>query len=234
MVHEVLEHHHHDDKGKKVKCLSCGSPYEGFFCFDCHSLLSFSGDMDYFAMLQVEKRPVVDTVRLKENFLRLSEYLHPDKYYNSSADVQELALKSSSLLNKAYSTLKDPKERIRYLISLESDREAPVSKHASAETMEFFIEASDVCAEIDKFSKKEKGDETLRQVHLRKLNELKKEAADRWEGVLKEIAALDKEWLSVSGENKRTKVRRLIVFSHEISYLSKLQSLIDELIVAIS
>ena len=231
MVHDVLEH---DDKGKKVKCLSCGSPYEGFFCFDCHSLLSFSGDMDYFAMLEVEKRPVIDTTRLKENFLKLSGNVHPDKYYNSSRDVQELALKSSSFLNKAYSTLKDPKERIRYLITLENDREAPVSKHASAETMEFFIEASDVCSEIDKFSKKKGGDDNLRQDHLKKLHGLKEEAGGRWEGVLREIAALDKEGLTDSGENKKAKVRRLIVLSHELSYLSKLQSLIDELIVAIS
>src|SRR3990172_5393844 len=166
MVHKVLEHH--DDKGRKVKCLSCGSPYEGFFCFDCHSLLSFSGDMDYFAMLDVEKRPVIDPARLKENFLKLSEYVHPDKYYNSSHDVQELALKSSSLLNKAYSTLKDPKERIR------------------------------------------------------------------WERALREVAELDREWLTDSGDNRKTKVRRLTILSHELSYLSKLQSLIDELIIALS
>ncbi len=231
MTHDILEH---DEKGKKVKCLSCGSPYEGFFCFDCHSLLSFSGDMDYFDMLEIEKRPVVDMARLKENFLRLSEYVHPDKYHNSSQEIQELALKSSSLLNKAYSTLKDPKERIRYLITLESDREAPVSKHASAETMEFFIEASDVCNEIDRYVKKRGGDETLRQGHLKKLSDLKKETGERWEGVLSEIAVLDKEWLTQSGDNKKTKVRRLIVLSHELSYLSKLQSLIDELIVSIS
>src|SRR3989304_1779219 len=178
MAHYVLEH---DYKGKKVKCLSCGSPYEGFFCFYCHSLLSFSGYMDYFAMLEVEKRPVIDTTRLKDNFLKFSENVHPDRYYNSSRDVQELALKSSSLLNKAYSTLKDPKERIRYLITLENDREAPVSKHASAETMEYFIEASDVCNDIDKFARKKGGDENLRQDYLKKLHGLKEEAGGRSE-----------------------------------------------------
>jgi len=233
MVHDDSEHDH-DNDGRKVKCLSCGSPYEGFFCFDCHSLLSFSGDMDYFTMLEVEKRPVIDTNLLKENFLKLSENVHPDRYYNSSRDVQELALKSSSLLNKAYSTLKDPKERIRYLISLENDREAPVSKHASAETMEFFIEASDVCNKIDKFAKEKDRDEKTRQDHLKKLNELKEETGSKWEGVLREIAALDKEWLSDSNDSRKLKVRRLTILSHELSYLSKLQTLIDELIVAIS
>ncbi len=231
MAHDASEH---DCKGKKVKCLSCGSPYEGFFCFDCHSLLSFSGEMDYFAMLEVEKRPVIDTAKLKENFLKLSENVHPDKYYNSSRDVQELALKSSSLLNKAYSTLKDPKERIRYLISLESDREAPVSKHASTRTMEFFIESSDICSEIDKFAREKVGDDNLRKGHLETLHKLKEETWNRWESVLSDIAELDKDWLTAADENRKAMVKRLIISSHELSYLSKLQSLIDELIVAIS
>ena len=45
---------------------------------------------------------------------------------------------------------------------------------------------------------------------------------------------MDKEWLTDSGDNRKTKVRRLTILSHELSYLSKLQSLIDELIIAIS
>lgn len=231
MVHEVLEH---DDKGKRVKCLSCGSPYEGFFCFDCHTILPISGEMNYFSILEVEKRPVVDMARLKENFLRLSEKVHPDRYFNASGEVQDLALKSSSLLNKAYSTLKDPKERIRYLISLENDREAPVSKHASVETMEFFIEASDVCNEVNTFVKKGSGDESLKKDYLRKLLGLKNEAIDRWKAVLGEVERVDKEWIGTTDENRKPLVKRLLVLSHELSYLSKLQSLIDELIVTIS
>ncbi|MBI5755595.1 MAG: Fe-S protein assembly co-chaperone HscB [Nitrospirae bacterium] len=231
MEREILDP---EEKGKKVKCLSCGSPREGFFCYDCHTLLPISGEMDYFAMLEVEKRPVVDTARLKDNFLKMSETVHPDRYYNSSPEVQELALKCSSLLNKAYSTLKDPKERIKYLISLETDKEAPVSSRASTETMEFFIEASDVCSEVDAFIKKKGGDESLLRDYQKNLHRLKKETQDRWKGMTNEIETVDKEWATVSGENRKPLLRRLLVLSHELSYLSKLHSLIDELIVGIS
>jgi len=80
----------------------------------------------------------------------------------------------SSVLNKAYSTLKDPKERIKYLISLETDKDAPVSNRASTETMEFFIEASDVCNEADALLKRGNSGEAERG-HLRdKLQELKR------------------------------------------------------------
>src|SRR3990172_7713353 len=97
-----------------------------------------------------------------------------------------------------------------------------------------FIDASDTRSEIDRFTKKKGGDENLTQDHLKKLHELKEETWTRWERVLREVAELDREWLTDSGDNRKTKVRRLTILSHELSYLSKLQSLIDELIIAIS
>lgn len=231
MEHEILSH---EEKGKKVKCLSCGSPVEGFFCVDCHTLLPFSKEADYFTMLEVERRPSLNTERLKENFLKVSEIVHPDKYYNASQEVKELSLACSSLLNKAYSTLKDPKERIKYLISLETDKEAPVSSRASAETMEFFIEASDVCNGADRFLKKGGHAEAEKRGFRDRLQELKKESQNRWGRVLKEVEAVDTEWVKTAAENRRPLLRSLLSLSHELSYLSKLQSLLDEMIVALS
>ncbi len=231
MGHETLDP---EDKGQKVKCLSCGSPNEGFFCIDCHTLLPLTRETDYFTLLEVEKRPAVDLVRLKENFLRMSEMTHPDKYYNASPEVRETAMAYSSLLNQAYSTLKDPKERIRYMISLEMDKEAPVSSRASAETMEFFIEASDVCNEADTFLKKG----TIREAERRDLGDrlqgFKKEYQERWGRVLREIETSDVEWIATSPENRKPLIRKLLSLSHELSYLSKLQSLINEMIIGLS
>lgn len=231
MEHEVLDP---EERAQKVKCLSCGSPGEGFFCVDCHTLLPFSREADYFTMLAVEKRPVVDLQRLKENFLKISEIVHPDKYYNTSKEVKDLAMSCSSLLNKAYSTLKDPKERIKYLISIEMDKEAPVSSRASAATMEFFIEASDICNEADAFLKRgDLGEPEKRDLQDR-LQEFKRDFQHRWGGVLREIEAVDMEWIATAPEDRKPLLRRLMSLSHELSYLSKLQSLLDEMIVALS
>lgn len=232
MGHEITDP---GEKGQKVKCLSCGSPSEGFFCIDCHTLLPLSEESDYFTLLEVEKRPVVDLKILKENFLKISEMVHPDKHYNASAELRETSMGSSSLLNKAYSTLRDPKERIRYLVSLETDKEVPVSNRASAETMEFFIEASDVCNEADVFLKKGNKGEDERRELANRLQGLKKESHKRWGNVLKEIEALDMEWTTaISPENRRPLIRKLINLSNELSYLSKLQAMLDEMIIGLS
>lgn len=230
MEHEVLDP---EERAQKVKCLSCGSPGEGFFCVDCHTLLPFSKEADYFTILEVEKRPVVDLQRLKENFLKVSEIVHPDKYYNASAEVKDLAMSCSSLLNKAYSTLKDPKERIKYLISIEMEKEAPVSSRTSAATMEFFIEASDVCNEADAFLKKGGRGEPEKEGLRDRLQEFKKESQQRWEGVLRKIEAVDMEWTATAPGDRKPLLRRLVSLSHELSYLSKLQALLDEMIVAL-
>jgi len=221
-----------EEQGKKVKCLSCGSPGEGFFCMDCHTLLPITKEVDYFTILEVERRPVIDLQRLKDNFLRFSEIAHPDRYHNASREIKDLAMSYSSLLNKAYSTLKDPKERIKYLISIEMDREAPVASRASSDTMEFFIEASDVCNEADAFIKKGgqgEGKEDL----LGRLQWFKKEAGRRWDGVLAKIEEVDREWDATAPKDRQPLLRRLVGLSHELSYLSKLQALLDEMIVAL-
>jgi len=223
-----------EDMGQKVKCLSCGSPGEGFFCIDCHTILPLSKEADYFTLLEVEKRPLVDSERLKENFLKISEMVHPDKYYNAPQEARDVAMGYSSLLNKAYSTLKDPKERIRYLISLETDKEAPVANRASAETMEFFIEASDVCHEADVLQKKGGSGESERRELRDRLQGLKKESQKKWENILQEIETLDTEWMTAPPENRRPLVRKLMGLSHELSYLAKLQSMLNEMIVALS
>lgn len=233
MEHEH-EHMHCHNMGQKVKCLSCGSPNEGFFCRDCHTLLPMGKEVDFFTLLEVERRPSLNLEKMKDVFLKLSELVHPDKYYNASPEAKEIAMQYSSLLNKAYYTLKDPKERIKYLISLETEKETPVSGKASADTMEFFIEASDVCNEADAFIKKGGKEEAEKTELYQNLLNIKKEAQNKWAGVLKSIDTIDTEWLNSAPDERKPLVRRLIIISHELSYLSKLQSLVDDMIVGLS
>lgn len=222
-----------DDRGKKVKCLSCGAPVEGFFCGDCHMFLPLSEEKDYFMLLEMERRPYIDPGVLKEKFLSLSEMAHPDKYFNASPEVRDMAMAYSSLINKAYSTLIDPKERLKYLVSLEMDREAPVAAKASMETMEFFIDASDVCNEADRFIKGNEQDPDKRRDLLKKLQEFKTEADKRWNSIMEEIKEVDSLWVTTSAEERKPILRRLVTMSHELSYLAKLKSILNEVIIGL-
>ena len=157
--------------------------------------------------------------------------VHPDKYFNASPDVKEMAMKYSSLINKAYTTLSDPKERLKYIVSLEMDRDAPVSTKASMETMEFFIEASDICNEADRFAREGIKDPSKKKELLLKLKNLQKEADKRWERVMNDIKEIDREWVNTPSDRRRPLVGRLLALSHELSYLSRLKTLINEAII---
>jgi len=219
------------EQGQKAKCLTCGAPIEGFFCRECHTFLPLSEEKDYFTILNVERRPYVDPEILKQNFLKLSEMVHPDKYFNASPEVKDMAMKYSSLINKAYTTLRDPKERLKYIVSLEMGKDAPVSTRASIETMEFFIEASDICNEADRFAREGTKDPEKRKELLLKLKDLQKGADERWERIMDEIKEIDKVWVNTPPDQRRPLVGKLLALSHELSYLSRLKTLINEVII---
>ncbi|SAM00118.1 hypothetical protein [Absidia glauca] len=58
----------------------------------------------------------VDAKTLKRHFLKLQQVAHPDSYSNASKREHKYAEIQSSLLNKAYQTLKDPLARAHYML----------------------------------------------------------------------------------------------------------------------
>lgn len=65
---------------------------------------------DAFALFDLERRPLIDEVALKERYLRLAAARHPD--LSGGNDEQ------FHLLQDAYKTLRDPAARLRHLIEL--------------------------------------------------------------------------------------------------------------------
>jgi molecular chaperone HscB len=72
--------------------------------------------MNYFELFEmpVEWRP--DKNALRKKFLELSGKYHPDRFAGGSDEEQEKSLEMTSQLNKAYKTLSDPDELIRYVL----------------------------------------------------------------------------------------------------------------------
>ena len=58
----------------------------------------------------------VDLVQLQKVLQRLQLAVHPDKHSTKGDDIRQLAEQQSSRLNKAFSTLKSPLERAKYLV----------------------------------------------------------------------------------------------------------------------
>jgi molecular chaperone HscB len=76
-------------------------------------------EVSYFEVFALPAKLKLDLRRLEREFYRLSRRLHPDVYARASQQEQEWSLASSSLLNDAYRTLKDPIKRTEYLLKLE-------------------------------------------------------------------------------------------------------------------
>ncbi len=100
-------------------CWSCsGTLKEGaLFCEQCGKIQPPSGG--YFSVFGLEPRLNLDLGMLEHQFHKLSRKLHPDRFGRASEQEKEWSLVSSSLLNDAYRTLKEPIARTRYLLRMQ-------------------------------------------------------------------------------------------------------------------
>ena len=74
---------------------------------------------DYFALFGLPRHLQVDLATLEKAFYAQSRRLHPDRFAARPAAEQEAALATSSQLNDAYRTLREPIARTEYLLGLE-------------------------------------------------------------------------------------------------------------------
>jgi len=105
-------------------CWACGASLAGsaLLCLACGKVQPGVGPgsgADYYQVFGLERSTTVDTAALEREFHRLSRRLHPDRFARSSAEEQQWSLSATALLNDAYRTLRDPVQRIEYLLGLE-------------------------------------------------------------------------------------------------------------------
>ncbi|MFQ5761876.1 MAG: Fe-S protein assembly co-chaperone HscB [Candidatus Bathyarchaeia archaeon] len=230
-----------------IDCPNCGSQQSGVFCVECGSILPYS-EINYFTMLEEPTRPMLDANKLKETYRTLSPKLHPDHFQTKPAREKALALQWASLLNKAYQTLRDPKLRIRYLISLKTgadpDEEAEKTAAISNETMQLFNEVREECSKTDAFL--EKVDKVASrivlasllsaesfQTRIRQLSELREKIAKTRLTLLECLKQQDEEWMKdVQGSNAKL-LEALKSVGDGLSFLDKFDALIEERLLSL-
>ena len=73
---------------------------------------------DFFELFSLDRRFSIDLVILRERFQELQKKFHPDNFASASEQDRRLSAQYASLINEAYSTLRDPALRGRYMLSL--------------------------------------------------------------------------------------------------------------------
>ena len=122
-------------------CKHCGTgaPVDVHFCPRCDKILTLGRHGDYFAFFGLTRTLSVDPKDLEQRFRALSRQFHPDFYCNATPTERLASLERSAYLNDAFRTLRDPVERLEYLLKLEGY--APKeSREASAQVTPGLLE----------------------------------------------------------------------------------------------
>lgn len=91
---------------------------------ECQRLEAKVNQRSAFKLFNLEERFNINNAKLQREMLSLQKVLHPDKFIRSNKTIQDLSDKLSAIVNQQYQTLKDPYERGKYLLSLESKKSA--------------------------------------------------------------------------------------------------------------
>jgi molecular chaperone HscB len=73
---------------------------------------------DYFELFGLPLSYEVDHARLSEEYRRLQQQYHPDRFANASEQERRISLQMASRLNEGNRVLRDPIARARYMLEL--------------------------------------------------------------------------------------------------------------------
>jgi curved DNA-binding protein CbpA len=106
--------------------------------------------IDYFALLDVPRRPWLEADFLKQKFIALSSEFHPDRTQGDESQKKESQNRYTGI-NTAYSCLRNPKERLSHLILLERGEHASELQNVPEGLMDIFMKVADACRKTDHF-----------------------------------------------------------------------------------
>ncbi|KAG9104752.1 hypothetical protein FRC06_011234 [Ceratobasidium sp. 370] len=102
-------------------CPACSKPLPTRLpiCPSCSHISKLPADTPYQALFNLPENTFqIDVKDLRNRFLQTQRLMHPDAWSSKPEKEKATAAEYSSLLNKAYETLKFPLKRAEYLLSL--------------------------------------------------------------------------------------------------------------------
>jgi len=130
-------------------CWHCQSDIGGeYFCQQCVKVQPLSKDIDYFTALGLPRKLNIDTGMLETKFYEMSRAFHPDFYEGKSDMERAVSLANSATLNQAYSTLKNPIERVEYLLRLDAGSAKEIPGKPPTELFETLLEIQEQLEEL--------------------------------------------------------------------------------------
>jgi hypothetical protein len=197
--------------------------------------------VDYFATFGEPRRPWIDPDQLKAKFMVLSQEAHPD--HSPRSEERQKAQDRYTLLNSAYQTLREPKERLAHLLELETGSRPAAIQSAPGELMNLFLEIGGLCRETDKFlEQKRTVTSPLLQVELfgqtqeltGKLQQLQQEVRKRIHEAEAHLRQLNQEEVGKPDAGGDSRRKRLEDSYRTFSYLSRWSAQLQERVVQLA
>jgi len=144
--------------------------------------------MTYFDLFNLPISLTVDTSGLSKTYFELQRKYHPDRFGQASEAEQEEALQVSAQINKAFKTLKDQDETIKYVLQLKGLLEEEEKYQLSPD---FLMEVMELNEELE---------EGMTETIQAKIDQLKKELYATVETIItnyQEGISTEKELLQV-------------------------------------
>lgn len=160
---------------------------------------------DAFALLGEFRSPVVDLDALKARFLELSATTHPDRFHGGAESDRSAAQDRYTAINAAYQTLRDPRERLLHLLTLERGSPPRDIQRIPPGTMDLFVDVGQTCRDCDEFlARRGRAESPMVRLQnlrdglgwLQRLQDLQRRVAARRDEVGQELAGLDAAWRS--------------------------------------
>jgi len=204
--------------------------------------------IDYFAVLGESRRPWLDPEALKVKFLALSAGVHPDRLHHATEDKKRNATERYTELNAAYDCLRDPKDRLFHLLTLERGAKPEQVQRIGSEPMNLFNEVSQICRKADSFlAEKVKTTSPLLKAHMLiqateltdEINALRHKLRVKRDALVEQTETLNMAWESAPQVGTPSRVNflpcgRLEQLYRDLSYLSRWLTQIEERSVQLS
>jgi molecular chaperone HscB len=149
-------------------CWSCKSEVgQEPLCPSCVKIQPLGRNSDYFSVMGLPRKLVIDPHVLEPVFHALSRRFHPDMYRMASGRERVIALENSAVLNQAYRTLRDPFDRAAYLLHLETGKQTGSASNPPQELFEEILEIQELLGEF-RFAEGEEREAVRPQLQARR------------------------------------------------------------------
>ncbi len=202
---------------------------------------------DYFAVLDVTRRPWVDEESLKARFLEASAEAHPDRVHEAGETEKQRANERFAELNAAYTCLREPKTRLAHLFELETGARPKEVEQILPGTMELFMEVGQLCRQVDAFlAERAKVSSPVLKVEIferaqewtEKLNALQRKLNSRRQGLMAELREMNAAWEAAlaggPGRAVSLPLAQVEKAGREFSYVGRWSAQVQERIVQLA